>query len=113
VHSSAAFTRDVFGFVHLKGTLRPHDQGAGNACQYGPELDRSIFVLPPGYRPQKRETMAVTGAASGLSVYIDGPKLTGPPAGSVSIAGDIGDLDFVSIDGTSFRCAPAGVNGCP
>jgi hypothetical protein len=113
VHSSAAFTRDAAGFVHLKGTLHPEDQGQGNACQEGTEINRSVFVLPPGYRPQRRESMKVTGSTSDLSVYIDGPKLTEPPAGSVSIDGHIGDIGFVSIDGISFRCAPAGVNGCP
>ena len=55
----------------------------------------------------------MVGGRPGLSVYIDGPQLTQPPAGSVSIDGPIGVLDYVSIDGISFRCAPAGVNGCP
>ena len=113
VHSSAAFTRDAAGFVHLKGTLHPDDQDHGGACNEDTELSHSAFVLPPGYRPQRREQMPVAGAELGHSVYIDGPRLTEPPAGSVSIAGNIGDLDYVSIDGISFRCAPAGVNGCP
>ena len=114
VHSSAAFTRDAAGFVHLKGTVIPHDLSHPFSCEdSGTDLDRSVFVLPRGYRPQRREQMPVVGDHPDLSVYIDGPKLTEPPAGSVSIAGNIGDLDYVSIDGISFRCAPAGVNGCP
>jgi hypothetical protein len=113
VHSSAAFTRDAAGFVHLKGTLDPTDTDVTFNCESGTELNRSVFVLPPGYRPQRREGMPVVGANPNLSVYIDGPKLTDAPAGSVSIDGDIAFLDYVTIDGISFRCAPAGVNGCP
>jgi hypothetical protein len=113
VHSSAAFTRDAAGFVHLKGTLNPIDVSGDTSCQDGTDLDRSVFVLPRGYRPQRRESMPVVGANPDLSVFIDGPALTEAPAGSVSIAGDIGDISYVSIGGISFRCAPAGVNGCP
>ena len=113
VHSSAAFTRDAAGFVHLKGTLNPVDVGSSGACNTFSDLNRSVFVLPRGYRPQRREQMPVVGDHPDLSVYIDGPKLTDAPAGSVTIAGDIDGLDYVSIDGISFRCAPAGVNGCP
>jgi hypothetical protein len=112
VHSSAAFTRDAAGFVHLKGTLHPQRVGL-EYCDGRPELNRSVFVLPPGYRPQRREWMPVVGGKPELSVYIDGPKLTEPPAGSVSIDGNLDLLEYVSIDGVSFRCAPAGVNGCP
>ncbi len=112
VHSSAAFTRDAAGFVHLKGTVDPDDVGSSNGCESG-EINRSVFVLPPGYRPQRREQMPVVGRNPDLSVYIDGPQLTDAPAGSVSIDGDISGIDYLSIDGTSFRCAPAGVNGCP
>lgn len=113
VHSSTAFTRDAAGFVHLKGTLDPVDVGSSGACNAVSDLNRSVFVLPPGYRPQRREQMPVVGGHPDLSVYIDGPKLTGAPAGSVTIAGDLDGPEYVSIDGTSFRCAPAGVNGCP
>jgi hypothetical protein len=113
VHSSAAFTRDAAGFVHLKGTLHPRDISHPYSCNSGTDLDRSVFVLPRGYRPQRRETMPVVGTKPDLYVFIDGPKLTEAPAGSVSIGGDDGGMSFVSIDGISFRCAPAGVNGCP
>ena len=113
VHSSAAFTRDAAGFVHLKGTLNPVDVGSSGACNTFSDLNRSVFVLPRGYRPQRREQMPVVGGTPDLSVYIDGPKLTDAPAGSVSIAGSIDSLDYVSIDGISFRCAPAGVRRSP
>ena len=113
VHSSAAFTRDAAGFVHLKGTLHPRDISHPYSCNSGTDLDRSVFVLPRGYRPQRRESMPVVGSKPDLSVFIDGPQLTEAPAGSVSIGGDDGGIPYVSIDGISFRCAPAGVNGCP
>ena len=114
VHSSAAFTRDAAGFVHLKGTLNSVDVLFPSSCNTESDpAHRSVFVLPRGYRPQRREQMPVVGNHPDLSVYIDGPKLTDAPAGSVSIAGDLADNDYVSIDGISFRCAPAGVNGCP
>ncbi len=109
VHSSTAFTRDAAGFVHLKGTLKTR-QGPGICDDV---TERTVFVLPPGYRPQRREQMPVVGDGTDLSVYIDGPALAGSPAGGVSIDGSIINADYVSIDGISFRCAPAGVNGCP
>ncbi len=108
-HSSTAFTRDAAGFVHLKGTLKAR-QGPG-VCDN--VIERAVFVLPPGYRPQRRESMPVESDETDLSVYIDGPALAGSPAGGVSIGGPVINSDYVSIDGISFRCAPSGANGCP
>ena len=60
VHSSAAFTRDAAGFVHLKGTLKTR-QGPG-VCENDDRPERAVFVLPPGYRPQNGR---VAGHAGG------------------------------------------------
>ena len=104
VHSSTAFTRDAAGFVHLKGTLKTR-QGPG-VCD--DVTERAVFVLPPGYRPQKRESMPAVGDGP-TSPHIDGPALAGP-AGGVSPRIHH-QRRLASIDGISFRCAPAGVNG--
>jgi hypothetical protein len=122
VHSTAAFVRDATGFVHLKGTVKPLDASSSGSCKTGIEAtNQLIFVLPPGYRPSRRESMAVlTGAISGPNpaeagtVSIDGPAISPLPVGAVAadreqIGGDV----YLTLDGISFRCAPSGANGCP
>lgn len=124
VHSTAAFTRDATGFVHLKGTVVGDDASLDN-CRYGSDpTNQMIFVLPPGYRPQRREVMAVlTGATRGSTaadpgvvgtVAIDGPSISPLPAGAVSVdRKEVAYHQYFTLNGISFRCAPSGQNGCP
>lgn len=116
---TAAFYRDPYGTVHLKGRVSRGECPDGAwvngdaAVTAGDEAD-SIFQLPPGFRP---EATAVFGP--------------GPPESLIGPNGDDsrGDLhvrqdgiveatspfdrSWLSLDGVSFRCAPSGVGGCP
>lgn len=73
--------------------------------------------MPPGYRPAKREVHAVLAGGSLGRVNIDGPAFANQPAGSVSIDGPTTYTEttngYLSLDGITFRCAPAGQDGCP
>jgi hypothetical protein len=104
-HNSAAFYRDPFGTVHLKGLVK---SGVNDACG-------SFFELPPGYRPAKRSVFNARESSGTIRVNVDGPAF----GRGLAIAGVVG-LDtmlpantFVSLDGITFRCAPSGQNGCP
>ena len=79
----AAYARDAFGVVHLRGIV---DQ-----CGATPK----IFTLPPGYRPAKEEF----APAGGPVVYANGRV--------------DGGTNQILLDGRTFRCAPSGKNGCP
>ena len=95
MHSTAAFVRDATGFVHLKGTVAAIDQTSSGSCSSGRDAgatDNLISVLPPGYRPSRRESMAtltgpvdrpVTPAEAG-TVSMDGPAISPLPAGAVA-----------------------------
>jgi hypothetical protein len=120
-HSTAAFVRDRFGFVHLKGIVDADDVGIGpHVCNFAPNTvpeDELIFNLPAGYRPAKRSAFAtITNGALGR-VTVDGPSaVAGLGAGAVSVDTPTTEANakaFLSLDGISFRCAPSGSNGCP
>jgi hypothetical protein len=113
-HNSAAFLRDRFGFVHLKGLVDAENRGD---CNLVDKVDTWIFRLPAGYRPARREVhVTLTNGALGR-ISIDGPALTpGLGAGAVSIDPPTTFANaeqWISLDGISFRCAPSGSNGCP
>ena len=88
----AAYARDPFGFVHLRGIVSTCN-GAG----------MTIFKLPAGYRPAKLESMTDLGFSGGSSAV----QVT--PGGRVQSY----DPDLQSLDGITFRCGPSGTNGCP
>ncbi len=121
VHSSAAFVRDATGFVHLKGTVTATDLTSLSSCSSSNPTNQLIFVLPPGYRPAKREAVAVltandftSGAATLGTAAVDGPAISPLPAGAVSVdRADLGEFAWFTLNGISFRCAPSGSNGCP
>ncbi len=115
VHSTAAFTRDAAGFVHLKGTVIAEDLSFNGSCLNGAATNPMMFILPPGYRPKKRAAMSVpdvgvTANENAATLVIDGPSISALPAGAVSIDHD--DLhaseSLFVLDGTSFRCEPSG-----
>lgn len=102
VFSSAAYMRDRLGFVHLKGVIVPGSQ-------------REVFVLPEGFRPALGEAYAapsddaVNGHVPG-HIYIRGYSNNTVPGYVEAFAHG---SSWVSLDGITFRCAPAGQNGCP
>ena len=111
-YNSAAFLRDRHGIVHLKGYVK----ASGDDCDFRFSTDALIFTLPSGYRPATRVVHEVlTNEALGR-VNVDGPALAGFPPGGVSVDPPTtvpNAKQWVSLDGIKFRCAPAGVDGCP
>jgi hypothetical protein len=89
-HGTAAFYKDPFGVVHLKGMvdcLGP--AGPGGTASHDP-----IFVLPPGYRPAGKDTQAVISNDQAGRVEI-------APDGTVSPL--IEYQGWFSLDGVTFR----------
>lgn len=72
----------------------------------GPVADPDdIFQLPAGYRPAQLIEVATVSRGQFGRVQIDAD-------GAVSAAAP-SDCESLSLEGISFRCAPAGQNGCP
>jgi hypothetical protein len=97
-HNSAAFYRDPYGRVHLKGLVRVGGLD-GNA-----EMLDDIFQLPAGYRPAKEIEFATSSEGAFARVDVT-------PAGAVS-ADPPYNWGSLYLDNLSFRCAPSGSNGC-
>jgi hypothetical protein len=113
-HQSAAFYKDPFGNVHLKGLVQAHDGDAPspvtgnlNCGAWGgePRWDNFVFDLPAGYRPAKRVVLTTMGNAKPMRVNID-------PDGAVSLGAEsefttaltFDDVQqWLSLDGLSFR----------
>jgi hypothetical protein len=104
--NSAAFARDRGGFVHLKGLVYATGGGCGGAITPVPNV---IFTLPVGYRPAGQNLFAnLSNSALGrLDVATNGDVLIQGPTTQANA------LNWVQLDGISFRCAPSGANGCP
>lgn len=96
----AAFVRDSFGFVHLRGL-------AVQELLCPPEFRQHIYTLPEGYRPAFTEAFgALTSTSSPTGVNV-------APNGDIVARWNVQQRDWVSFSGITFRCAPSGVNGCP
>ena len=120
IHNSAAFLRDRFGFVHLKGLVDADDGGFtcdAAAAIFG-TIGYPIFELPAGYKPANREVnVTITNAALGR-VDVQGPPQGPfhPRQGTVMVMSPTtvdNAKEWLSLDGITFRCAPSGSNGCP
>ncbi len=96
IANTAGFFRDPFGIVHLRGRM---DSG-GNPCE-------TVFTLPAGYRPGNGEMQI---AASELGPFVPA-RIHIEADGAVRVVE--GGTAELSLDGITFRCAPAGQNGCP
>lgn len=96
-YTTAAFTKDAFGFVHLKGLVDCNDEfgGVPKCSAAGP-----IFVLPAGYRPSERSIFpSVTYNGSYLPGRVDVDV-----NGQVIMVNGYSE-DFVSLDGITFPVA--------
>lgn len=96
VTGDVGYYRDLDGQVHLTGVTQKCGSPGGGAV---------VFALRPGYRPQTTQTQVVdvnNGSKTTNVIVFDG--------GEVSV--NANDKDAVSLAGTTFRCAPAGENGC-
>lgn len=80
----AAFWRDPFGWIHLRGLIKNGTIGSTNAA----------FTLPPGFRPPLREVFPVISNGAIGRVDIE-------PDGDVIIAA--GNNTYVSLAGIHFR----------
>lgn len=86
---AGGYRKDQLGLIHLRGLIT-HASGVPSTS--------TIFVLPPGYRPQHGRIFAVqTGepaAAGRLDVHEDGEVVWN--------TGAVGESDFTSLDGVAF-----------
>jgi hypothetical protein len=100
VNNPVSFTRDPLGLVHLHGVAtKCGTPGSGD----------TIFTLPSGSRPSKLEHFGTVAADAFGAAVVD-------PNGHVTVAAgnvDHGGGGWISLDGLTFRCGPAGQNGCP
>lgn len=81
-NATAAYYKDPFGLVHLKGTVKTGVIGT------------TIFTLPAGYHPQEAEIFAVAsnGAFGVVTVNPDG-----------TVVASAGSATYVSLAGITFR----------
>jgi hypothetical protein len=95
--TTAAFYRDPFGVVHLKGAIY---------CSTGVS-GTNIFILPPGYRPDAHHQFATgTSASVPVGIQIE-------PSGAVFPSSFAATNVEQRLEGASWRCAPSGASGCP
>jgi hypothetical protein len=88
--NAAAFYKDPWGIVHVRGLVRQAQSGIiPPACS-------NIFTLPAGYRPAREEIFAATSADAFGSVRV----LTN---GAVNMT--VGNGVWISLDGISFKAA--------
>lgn len=82
IFNSAAYFKDLFGVVHLKGLVKDGTIG------------QAIFTLPEGYRPSKRELFVTisTNAIGKIYIHTDG-----------NVSAEIGNNTYFSLDGVTFR----------
>jgi hypothetical protein len=97
--ATAAFYRDPYGVVHLKGSIKC--PGAT------PQVGSAIFQLPPGYSTGDELWFPISADGGPASVF------TFHSEGVSYATGTVGANGRMSLDGVSWRCAPSGVNGCP
>lgn len=96
--NSAAFFKDPFGVVHLKGLIQNPNCPFSTECMgANPSAVPQIFVLPAEYRPAKNEvqvTISTNNALGRCTIKPDGRVI--PEAGG-------SPLGFFSLDGIAFR----------
>jgi len=109
-HTQAAYFRDAAGVVHLKGLVKANNGSLATCADPVQEFMVPILDLPAGYRPSERWLVPTVSANKPGRIDV-------MPNGKVQIESGFpawGDaLNWVSLDGISFRCAPSGTNGCP
>ncbi len=99
-HNTAAFYKDPWGTVHLRGLVRVVPILPGNECVWAfSDERRSVFTLPAGYRPPAREAHATVAMNEAARVDVT-------PAGLLPVEPGMGDpTDWISLDGITFRAA--------
>jgi hypothetical protein len=104
--SSPSYFRDPAGMVHIRGLTQAQD--GIFPCASVP--DPRIFTLPLGYRPETDAALTTisNNKAGRINVRSGGKVELEPNFPTFADA-----KNWVSLDGLTFRCAPAGQNGCP
>jgi hypothetical protein len=103
--STAAYAKDAFGFVHLKGVVKcPPASGTSFGSRPCEKADPTnvIFVLPPGFRP------AETSVFSSVSNNAFGRVTVDASGKVIAEVGDVYTLDndgWIALDGITFRAA--------
>ena len=107
--NTAAFRKDPWGVVHLKGLVKASDvPGEGNeVCDAGDAIDTIIFQLPSGFRPAATEVHDTVSADQPSRVdifracscfFLDGEVHMDENVTSFANA-----RNYLSLDGISFR----------
>lgn len=82
-YAPTAFWKDAFGIVHIHGAVKSGTAAPGT----------TLFTLPAGYRPAKRQTFPVAGNLAYGEIFVD-------TNGAVII--DVGTNVLLSLDGVTF-----------
>jgi hypothetical protein len=104
--STAAFYKDPYGTVHLKGRISGVD-GSSYCVLHAISTPAAIFVLPAGYRPGETLTFtALSGCPSiDFTTYDLNARLRVQPDGTVLAMGP-GNFCQFDFDGINFRAGP-------
>jgi hypothetical protein len=100
--ATAAFYRDPYGVVHLKGSIK---------CSGVPSTSYFIFKLPAGYLPNKLQWWSAS-ADNGPAI-VAAENYGGGNGYLIYVNGNPGADGRISLDGISWRCSPSGADGCP
>jgi hypothetical protein len=95
--SEAAFYKDPYGVVHLKGKVKC----VGNTCAQA----SLIFQLPAGYRPADRNVFVTLSDADGAGNGATPARVNVDPDGWVNRTSQLGKTGWLTLDGITFRAA--------
>jgi len=109
-YTSAAFSKDPFGIVHLTGLVfcRVFSGGGFGPCvgKFSNLHLHEIFYLPTGYRPAAEEiftSLSYTSATSPAQEILT--RIDVRPDGAVTVPYEGDSYDYVSLDGLTFPAA--------
>jgi hypothetical protein len=93
--STAGYTKDSFGIVHLKGVIQELC-----TCGIAPFILNPVFTLPVGYRPSGESVFATLDGGDALA------RISVLSDGSVDVAQGSGNVGgYLSLDGITFPAA--------
>lgn len=105
-YNRVGYYRDPFGLVHLRGVAQTCRTNPSN----GEPLGGTIFNLPAGYRPAQIERFVTFYEGNQPEFVV--VRIDGASSGAI-VAPSSQYNRKISLDGITFRCGPAGQNGCP
>lgn len=102
-HNTAAFYKDQFGVVHLKGLVKLSDESTTGICSANATV-LTVFQLPEGYRPATREVHATISNEQLGRVNVDAADGR-VSAGTATPNSVTNAKAWLSLDGITFRAA--------